>query len=263
MGTYRNVLFTAGLLALAACSDNNTSGTTPIPDPEPPVEPGPTYRAEIIRTDYGIPHITADDWGSLGYGYGYAFSQDNYCVLMREILYATGQSAEFLGDEGNLGSDFVYRWYNGDTEALENEWLGSQPENFQALARGYTAGVNRYLADTGKENLATGPEGCRDADWVREISVTDSISFWRKALVQGGIDNGIIRNGIADVEGPSSTSVSTSELKRAPNNFKGFLKFVGKSWKTVAYKTITDQTLFPGKKRNSSIFENVLFLNFQ
>jgi len=31
------------------------------------------YRAQVFRTSYGIPHIKATDWGSLGYGYGYAF----------------------------------------------------------------------------------------------------------------------------------------------------------------------------------------------
>jgi acyl-homoserine-lactone acylase len=35
------------------------------------------YSAEIRRTEYGIPHILASDYGSLGYGYGYAFAQDN------------------------------------------------------------------------------------------------------------------------------------------------------------------------------------------
>ena len=35
------------------------------------------YSAEIRRTEYGIPHILANDYGSLGYGYGYAYAQDN------------------------------------------------------------------------------------------------------------------------------------------------------------------------------------------
>jgi hypothetical protein len=30
------------------------------------------YSAEIRRTEYGIPHIVASDYASLGYGYGYA-----------------------------------------------------------------------------------------------------------------------------------------------------------------------------------------------
>ena len=51
------------------------------------------YEVQVLRTSYGIPHIQAGDWGSLGYGYGYAFAQDNVCVLAREVLTATGTQA--------------------------------------------------------------------------------------------------------------------------------------------------------------------------
>lgn len=47
--------------------------------------PGETYRAENVWTEYGIPHVTAQDWGSLGFGIGNAFAQQNFCSYMREI----------------------------------------------------------------------------------------------------------------------------------------------------------------------------------
>ena len=37
--------------------------------------------AKIRRTEYGIPHILANDWQSLGFGTGYAFAQDNICTI--------------------------------------------------------------------------------------------------------------------------------------------------------------------------------------
>ena len=43
------------------------------------------YQVQVTRTSYGVPHIRAADWASMGYGYGYAFSQDNFCVLAREV----------------------------------------------------------------------------------------------------------------------------------------------------------------------------------
>ena len=43
----------------------------------------PGYSANITRTTYGIPHIVADDWGSLGFGQGYAFAQDRARTLNR------------------------------------------------------------------------------------------------------------------------------------------------------------------------------------
>ena len=84
---YRLSVVLSILLLLPACSDSDDNDDfTAAP-----------YRAEITRTEYGIPHIKAEDWGSLGYGHGYAFAQDNYCVLMQEIVRAEGKSLEQLG----------------------------------------------------------------------------------------------------------------------------------------------------------------------
>ena len=66
--------------ALAACSDGDSNNK-----PRPP-EPTPTYSATIERTAYGTAHITAADWGSLGFGQGYAFAQDRFCVLADQII---------------------------------------------------------------------------------------------------------------------------------------------------------------------------------
>ncbi|MCB1710654.1 MAG: penicillin acylase family protein, partial [Halioglobus sp.] len=71
MSTITRAVTCASLsLLLAACGDSNNSNNKN--EPETPVEPSLTYSAEIRRTEYGIPHIKAADWGGLGYGYGYA-----------------------------------------------------------------------------------------------------------------------------------------------------------------------------------------------
>ncbi|MEL0088781.1 MAG: penicillin acylase family protein, partial [Halieaceae bacterium] len=115
----KKVLLPCVIALLAACNDSNDDVVTPTPPPPPP-EPTFELNAEIRRTEYGIPHIKADDWKSLGYGFGYAYAQDNYCVTMREIVFASGRSAEFMGEDmGNLGSDFLFRYLNGDKAEFE------------------------------------------------------------------------------------------------------------------------------------------------
>ena len=136
-------------LLLAGCSS------------ESPPEPEPRYEAEIRRTAFGIPHIKADDWGSLGYGYGYAYAQDNFCVAMRAIVFATSRSAEFLGEEGgDLATDFVLRFLFGTKEAFTQNHLNRDANAFQ-LTEGFAAGMNRYLRDTGVDRLPAGDQGCR------------------------------------------------------------------------------------------------------
>jgi acyl-homoserine-lactone acylase len=145
------------------------------------------YSANIVRTTYGIPHITGSDFGNLGYGLGYAYAQDNFCVLMREIVIANGEAARYWGEEF-ANSDFVYSWANSD-EFIENEFIVEMSEEAQALGKGYAAGMNLYLDETGVDNLAEGPEGCRGEEWVRPIDQTDVAKRLHKLILLAGLDS--------------------------------------------------------------------------
>ena len=83
------------------------------------------YDAQVTRTGLGIPHIKsnrADDFGSIGYGLGYSFAEDNLCVFLDDVVTIRGERAEFFGREGtytipangstanNIDSDFFIRF---------------------------------------------------------------------------------------------------------------------------------------------------------
>ena len=166
-----------------ACSDSsNRSDDTVVPPP--PIEPTITYKADIVWTEYGIPHVSSDDWGGVGYGYGYAYAQHNYCVVMKEYVRAKGESARYLGDEGSINNDFTYKLFN-DNARIERIFLDSAPQYLLDVANGYAAGLNRYLNETGVDNLAEGDEGCRGAEWVREVDIYDVVRLMHKAILRG------------------------------------------------------------------------------
>jgi acyl-homoserine-lactone acylase len=168
---------------LMACSDSSSDRSNDIVVP-PPVEPTVTYKADIVWTEYGIPHVTSDDWGGVGYGYGYAYAQHNYCVVMKEYVRAKGESARYLGDEGSINDDFIYKLFNDD-ERIERIFIDSADQYLIDLANGYAAGLNRYLNETGVDNLAQGEEGCRGAQWVREVDIYDVARLIHKAILRG------------------------------------------------------------------------------
>ena len=183
-------------LAIAACSDSNNGDIPPTPEPPEP-EPEPTLSAEIRRTEYGIPHIKADDWESLGYGFGYAYAQDNFCVTMREIVFASGRSAALMGEDmGSVDSDFLFTYLNGDREAFQAEFIDALPQFARDLAAGFTAGMNRYLDETGVDNLPEGDLGCRGADWVYAFDVVDYFYYLRREALRGSSDQGLFRNAL-------------------------------------------------------------------
>ncbi len=171
------LLLSALLLACSDSSNNNSNSFDPEPEPEPEL----TYQADIVWTEYGIPHITAQDWGGLGYGYGYAYARENYCVVMKAYVEAAGESARYFGDDGDLNADLNYKMFNSD-ETIE-QLQGELPEFLVDNLRGYAAGLNRYLRDTGVDSLAEGDEGCRSAEWVREVDLKDVLRLIHKTLL--------------------------------------------------------------------------------
>lgn len=183
---------------------------------EPPLE----ATATIVRTSLGIPHVTADDFAGLGYGTGYAYAQDNFCVLMREILFSTGESARWLGEAGgDPTSDYVYTFFNSD-EYIRNEFIPAASPELQDVIRGYAAGMNRYLEETGVDNLPEGAEGCRGADWVRPITNVDLAKVYRKLILRAGIEavRGLIMaaDDVAPVQ--STASLVLEPLQSTPFN---------------------------------------------
>ena len=188
-------------MLLWACGGSNDDTAPALPEP-PPAEV--RYSAEIRRTEYGIPHIRAEDWGSLGFGYGYAYAQDNFCVTMREVVFASGRSAELMGPtEGSIESDFLSRYLNGSKEEFRENFFDRLPENARALSAGAAAGMNRYLEETGVENLAEGEQGCRNADWVAPIDAVDLLLHQMREGLRGSSNNGIFRRAILAAQGPT------------------------------------------------------------
>jgi acyl-homoserine-lactone acylase len=146
----------------------------------------PSYKAQVLRTSYGIPHIQATDWGSLGYGYGYAFAEDNVCVMAREVLAANGTQSRYFGG-GTLNSDRVYKMVNSAAR-VSAAWRVLDTET-RDLLTGYAAGYNRYLRDKGSSAL---PADCRNQPWVQPIAGEDVLKVLRKLLVRAGTGNFVV-----------------------------------------------------------------------
>lgn len=150
----------------------------------------PHFKAEIRRTAYGVPHIKADDYGGIGYGFGYASAEDNLCEILDRMMTVTATRARYLGpgdNDINIASDLYHQRVNqsGDVEKLLAGPAGS-PDTPSAdarqLAAGYVAGVNRYIREKGA--AITDPR-CKGQAWVKEIA---EIDFWRHMFVGQTID---------------------------------------------------------------------------
>lgn len=145
----------------------------------------------IERTTYGIPHITANDPESLAYGVAYAYAQDNICMTADQLVTARGQRSSTFGAQtiGLLGRRYIpnaqidlFMAAHMDDAMLERAWAKTSAET-QALARGYVAGYNRFLAD----NAATLPDACRGKPWVQPMTLAQYRRMAEVVAVQAGI----------------------------------------------------------------------------
>jgi len=168
--------------------------------------------AEIRRTSFGVPHIRAQDERGLGYGIGYAYAQDNLCLLANEIVTVNGQRSRYFGPEQvtveqreNRASDLFFTWLN-TPQAVSGFWQAQTPQ-VQQLVEGYAAGYNRALAERKAKGL---PEQCA-SEWVRPITALDLVKLTRRLLVEGGV--GQFAEALAGAQPPKATAqaaVSTS-----------------------------------------------------
>ena len=169
------------------------------------------YNVQVMRTSYGIPHIQATDWGSLGYGYGYAFAQDNVCVLAREALAAQGRQARYFGagpGSATLASDWVYRMVNSDVR-VNASWARVDDDTRELLS-GYAAGYSRYLRDTAPAAL---PADCRNQPWVQPLTGKDAMKVLRKLLVRASTGNFV--NSLVAAAPPAAVAALREDTRQA------------------------------------------------
>ncbi len=170
--------------------------------------------ATIRRTSRGIPHVLADDYAGLGYGYGYALAEDNICVLADSYTTVRARRSKFFGPDesyvfrgngstvNNLNSDFFFqRIIDRETveKLLDQEPPdGPRPEILEAV-RGYVAGYNRYLKKTGVDGISD--PACRGESWVKPIDEIDAYRrFYQLALLAS---SGVAIDGIGSAQPPT------------------------------------------------------------
>jgi len=94
------------------------------------------HRATIRRTSYGIPHIVAGDYESLGFGNGYATAQTSPCVLADTLVTARGERSRWFGPDARYSDQVTLNATNLQTDALVTDLRNRQV-------------VEHLLADTG------------------------------------------------------------------------------------------------------------------
>ncbi|MFY0591379.1 acylase [Roseivirga sp.] len=130
----KNLYFAFLFLLIAACQ--------PAGDDEVSRWEAQAEQVNIIRDDYGVPHIYGKTDADAVFGMLYAQCEDDFPRVERNYYWAIGRLAEAEG-ESALYSDLRARLYMTTDEAKEA--YASAPEWLKVLCQAYADGINYYL----------------------------------------------------------------------------------------------------------------------
>ncbi len=108
--------------------------------------PGLKAPVEVLRDEWGVPHIYAKNQDDLFFAQGFVVAQDRLFQMDMWRRVGVGETAEVLGRERLEGDRFArLLLYRGDMEA---EWASYSPDAKQ-IAAAFTAGINACIAQAG------------------------------------------------------------------------------------------------------------------
>jgi acyl-homoserine-lactone acylase len=149
-------------------------------------EPPPTFdqdgilKADITRTEFGTPHIVAENLESVAFGAGYAFAQDNMCLLADQVVKYNSQRSRYFGPDRQLGSGDSYNLINDfsfkalEIRAQAESGLQTMSDNVRAMLSGYTKGYNHYLQTTPTTQQDS---RCAGKPWLQPIDEVDLLTY--------------------------------------------------------------------------------------
>ena len=167
------------------------------------------YEATIRVTSYGIPHIMAENWGDLGFGYGYQFASDNLCIFAKHVVRVNGQMAKHFGRTNeHLSNDALLGFFG--RESIIRMGLLQLDQRMADVSEGYAAGYNHYL-----ENIPEGRhESCVDAEWLRPIDRFDVFRMSMYITLLASFSDPRVANAVLEL---GMDEQSSSDNLRASN----------------------------------------------
>jgi len=167
----------------------------------------------IRRTEYGVPHILAENYRAAGFGFAYAQAEDHLHGIVRLILSVRGELSEHFGPsekDANVNSDFEnLRWqYHARAEATYEQL---EPE-LREVMEGYAAGLNFYIAQH-----RAGLE-----DWIQPVTPIDIHAHGIAGVARFAFDRGKIVDKFIKALGKGESAIVGPEPEDGGSNMWAF-----------------------------------------
>ena len=105
--------------------------------------PKGTYDVEIVRDEFGVPHINGKTDADTAYGLAYAHAEDDFSTIEDVVAMTRGRYGALAGSDG-AKVDYVMHLL-GARETAEKHYMELSPE-VRAVCEAYAAGLNYYVS---------------------------------------------------------------------------------------------------------------------
>jgi acyl-homoserine-lactone acylase len=99
------------------------------------------YTVQIVRDEYGVPHINGKTDADASYGLAYAHAEDDFATIQEVIAMTRGRAGAMLGQDG-AKIDYVEHLLRA-RETVSRDYA-SIPADVKAVMDGYASGLNLY-----------------------------------------------------------------------------------------------------------------------
>lgn len=144
---------------------------------------------EIIRDQWGVPHIYAPTDAQVSYGLAWAHAEDDFKTIQQILLAAKQMMGRYQGPDG-APIDYVVGLLR--CEDIVNEQIEKVDPAFMKIVEGYAAGINAYAAKHKDEVLIKRafPVSTHDLfkAYVLQLAVQDGADRLIQNLFSGRID---------------------------------------------------------------------------
>ena len=99
---------------------------------------------DIVRDEYGIPHIYAQTDAEVAYGLAWANAEDDFTTIQEAYLAGNAMLSNYIGLKG-AAADFITQFIG--SKNLIEEKIGTISEDYMEVVEGYSQGLNAYASN--------------------------------------------------------------------------------------------------------------------
>jgi acyl-homoserine-lactone acylase len=102
------------------------------------------YNAEIVRDEWGVPHILGKRNADTSFGLAYAHAEDDFETIQEMVAATRGVLAQYRGQSA-APADYLAQLFDV-WQTVNARYQDDVPEDVKEIAKAYAAGINLYAS---------------------------------------------------------------------------------------------------------------------